>query len=461
LALESFSVPYRTIRHRTVAVVQSGGKSFSIRILAVSLLLFGLAPGLHAAPADELKTLVEQGKSADAYRLGEKHPDLLGDPAFDYYFGVAAIDTGHAGVGVLALERFVINSPGNINARLELARGYFALGDDARARDEFDFVAKSNPPAAVQANIDRFLDAIRAREIRFSTVSSFFVEAGYGYDSNVSGGVSNSNISLPVFGTVLVNQAGVKAGSSYSWVAAGGQVSKPIAPGLAVFGAGQVDGKYNNANNQFDQNNVAMAGGLTYLRNKEFFRATLSRGEVALDDARFRDVTSVAGEWHHQFDDLQTVNPFIQYAQLRYADSNQPRDSNLVAGGVGYRKAWTASWQPQLNAVISGGSEHDIRDRPDLGRELYGARVTFGVTPRTKWSLVVGATYLHSRYGFDPTLQTSRKDNFNAVDATVSYAYTRNVSVRVEMLASQNASNLDLYAYRRNVAALKIRYEFK
>jgi hypothetical protein len=434
----------------------------SVRGFVVGMFFLGTASILHAAATDDIKALVEQGNAVQAYSIGAKFPDLLGQPIFDYYFGIAAIDSGHAGEGVLALERYIINYPDNTTARLELARGYFVLGEDARAREEFERVAKTKPPAAVQTNIDRFLDAVRSRESRYTTTSGLYLEAGYGYDSNVSGGVSNSNINLPIFGNVVVNQAGVKAGSSFSWLAVGGQVSKPIAPGVAVFGSGQVDGKYNNANNQFDQNNVAVAAGLTYLQNKNFYRATLSHSEVAVDDARFRDVDSISAEWHRQLDELQTISPFAQYAQLRYTDSNQPRDADLYAVGLGYRKAFIGNWQPLLTANVNGGEEHDIRGRPDLGREIYGGRLALSVTPAPKWALSAGGTYQHSHYqGPDALLQAVRKDNYYAVDATVSYAYTRNLSVRLELLGSKNDSNLDLYPYRRDMATLKVRYDFK
>jgi hypothetical protein len=435
---------------------------FSARGFAAGVFLLGISSILQAAPAEEMKSLVEQGRPAEAYSIGAKSPELLGQPGFDYFFGVAAIDSGHAGEGVLALERYILNFPENPAARLELARGYFVLGDDARARDEFERVTKTRPPADVQANIDRFIDAIRSRESLYSTTAGFYVEAGYGYDSNVSGGVSNGIINFPGFLINLNGTSAVKAGSSYSWLAAGGQFSKPIAPGLAVFGSGQVDGKFNNANNQFDQNNVAVAGGLSYLQNKNFYRATLSHSEVAVDDTRYRETDSISAEWHRQLDGLQTISPFAQYAQLRYTANNQSRDADLFAAGLGYRKTFLGSWQPLVSVNLNGGQEHDIRGRPDLGRELYGGRLGFSVTPAPKWAVSLGATYLHSHYqGPDVLLAIVRKDNYVAADATVSYAYTRNLSVRVELLGSKNSSNLDLYAYRRDIAALKVRYDFK
>ena len=47
---------------------------------------------LLAAPPDEVKALMEAGKPAEAYALGKQSPESLGDPAFDFFFGVAAID---------------------------------------------------------------------------------------------------------------------------------------------------------------------------------------------------------------------------------------------------------------------------------------------------------------------------------------------------------------------------------
>ncbi|HEX2565736.1 MAG TPA: tetratricopeptide repeat protein, partial [Burkholderiales bacterium] len=122
--------------------------------VAFSTLAFmaALPISAQAATADDVKALVDQGKAADAYALGRQHPEELGNPAFDFYYGVAAVDSGHAGEGVLALERYVANFPDNQAARLELGRAYFVLGDDVRAREEFDNVQKTNPPANVQAN---------------------------------------------------------------------------------------------------------------------------------------------------------------------------------------------------------------------------------------------------------------------------------------------------------------------
>ena len=119
-----------------------------ITLVRATVGLIAFAPFLlHAAPADDMKQMLETGRAAEAYALAKKHPDLLGDPTFDFYLGVAAGETGHAGEAVLALERYILQHPDNVAARLQLARAYFVLGEDARAKEEFDALRGLNPPA--------------------------------------------------------------------------------------------------------------------------------------------------------------------------------------------------------------------------------------------------------------------------------------------------------------------------
>ncbi len=431
--------------------------------LMVSALLCCATP-LLAAPPDEVKALLDKGNAASAYALGKKHPEELGNPAFDFHFGVAAIDSGHAGEGVLALERYVVNFPGNNAARLELARGYFVMGDDQRAREEFNGVLGTKPPAAVVANIERFLDALRSRESTYRTTAGLFVEVGYGYDSNVNGGVSSANINLPIFGRVAVSPAGVKTNSNFSWLAVGGQVSHPVSPGFSVFAGGQLDGKFNSTSEAqpFDQGNIAVNGGVSYFKDKNFYRLTASHASVSVDYQRFRDVNSLSGEWLHQIDELQTISPFVQTAQFKYTGDNRLRDADFNAVGIGYRKAFIDKWQPLLTLSVNTGKEHNTEGRPDLGREMYGGRIALAITPIPKWALSVGTTFQKSSYSAqDALLATTRKDNYYAADAVASYAYTRDLSLRAELLLSKNESNLELYTYRRDMLTFKLRYDLR
>lgn len=434
-------------------------------LLFVGSVLMLTSAATLAAPSDDLKALVEQGKAADAYALGKKSSDQFGDPGFDFYYGVAAIDSGHAGDGVLALERYLLNFPDNILARLQLAHGYFALGEDARAREEFDAMQKLNPPADVAATITRFLDAIRLRESRYTLSAGAYIELGVGNDSNVNGGVANANIFLPNLGSVIVTQNGLQIRDSFGLLGVGGYVTKPVAPGVALFANGQLEGRSNfdSNNRQFDLSSYDVSGGVSVLREQNLYRFSVNGNVITLDGKRYRSSLGGSAEWQYQLDQSQSFNVGAQYAQLGYSAAYSPRDADFWGISAGYRRLFNHHWQPILSLGINGGKEKNrTPGREDLANNLYGARAGVSFTPAAKWGASIGVTYIDRDYQApDSFLGVTRHDKYYAADAAVTYLYSRNVSFRFEALWSKSGSNIALYDYPRNVYMTKVRYEFK
>ncbi len=428
--------------------------------------LLGLACAVlnaSAAPADDIKALLEQGKAAEAYEFGRKTPEALGEPAFDFYFGIAATDSGHAGEGVLALERYLLNFPDNKNARLELARAYFTLGEDQRAREEFEALAKADPAPVVAAAIQRYLDAIRLRETRYTPTGAAWLEAGIGTDSNVNAGVSDSSITLPLLGPVTVTPNAVRSGDLFSLLTAGGFYSRPVAPGIAVFGTGQIDAKTNFTQHAFDQMTMSGAAGVSVLKERHLFRLSYNLNTILIESDRYRTSSGLTGEWNHQLDELQSVNAVLQGARFSYAGANSVRDADFVGAGVGYRRVFIASLQPMLNASASAGRESALAaDRDDLSRRLLGARLALSLVPAERWGLAAGYSFQRADgEAPDPILGVTRQDRYRAADVAASYLVSRAMSVRAEWVSSKNTSSVALYEYKRDYFVLKLRYEFK
>lgn len=430
---------------------------------SVSALFLCSSACLMAAPADDVKALAQAGRAADAYALGKQHPEAMGDPAFDFFFGIAAIDSGHAGDGVLALERYVLVFPDNTSARLQLARGYFALGENSRAREEFEELRKLNPPSDVAATLDRFLDAIRLRETRYTPSSGAYLEVGYGSDSNVNSGVSNANISLPNLGPVIVGPAGIKNGANFSHLGAGGYLSYPVLPGVALYANGSAELKLNRGDSAFDQGNYSGSAGVSVLKEKELFRLGLNHSMVSIENERFRTSTGISGEWQHQLDQRQSFVLGLQTGRHSYPGANSARDANFLGMTGGYRKLFNHAWQPVLSASASLGREDTIaQGREDLARHYAGGRLGVSFTPAAKWGVAIGYSVQSSRYqAQDAFLGVARRDDYDAVDAAVTYLINRNLSLRAEALLSQNRANIELLSFRRDIFALKLRYEFK
>jgi hypothetical protein len=417
-----------------------------------------------AAPVDDLRAAVEAGDSAAAYaRHCATSIDTPERPAeFDLWCGVAAVDIGRSGEGVLALERYVLQFPDDARARLELARAYFYAGDDVRSREEFEAVARTQPPPEVQAGIERYLAALTDREARYRGRRTAFVEVGGGYDSNANAGVAQADIGLPVLGPVTVDDFGVRKESVFGWLAAGAEIRHPLSAGLTVNGSVYGGGTFYGSASQFNLANYGAALGAAYRADRNEYSLAYAHGEIALDGSRYRWTDGVGLEWRRQISELSSLALAPQYARIGYDGDNAVRNADLTALSASYRQVWLRRWQPVLNATLFYGEEHNREGRGDLGRSIQGASVDVTVSPSAFWALNAGVAYAQSDYDAPiPLLDVTRRDRNLGLGLGAIYLVNRNLSIRGEYRYAKNTSNLELYEYTRHVGALKVRYEFK
>ena len=108
--------------------------------------------------------------------------------------GVAAADReALLDEAIGALRTMLIDQPGLVRVRLELARAFFYKGEDGLSQEHFERVLAGNPPDPVVANVRVFLSRIRARR-RWKVHMGFAVAP----DTNI-GGTSNERI-IYIFG---------------------------------------------------------------------------------------------------------------------------------------------------------------------------------------------------------------------------------------------------------------------
>ena len=203
-----FHIDPTAMRYRLVQFVRQG---FVVVVLGLSV-----SQVAWADVADEIKALIEQGKAKEAYELGLKHQDQLGNERFDYAFGVAAIDSGRVSLGVLSLERVLLANPSDDLVRLELARGYFNLGEYQRAKDEFEEVKSHRPPAGVVSTINIYLDLIKAKEKKQRVHGTLYAEFGVGYNSNVNTATAVNSIISPIYGPIQLTGTSTPQPSPFS-----------------------------------------------------------------------------------------------------------------------------------------------------------------------------------------------------------------------------------------------------
>ncbi|MEP7181649.1 MAG: outer membrane beta-barrel protein [Betaproteobacteria bacterium] len=430
-------------------------------IIVAAAMLAGVALPAAAAPADDLALLVDAGRSADAWARCDTI-DSVAEPRTDLWCGIAAVDIGRAGWGVMALERYTLRFPDDPRGRLELARAYFYAGDDLRSREEFEAIGKLDPPAPVRAGIQRYLDALDSRQGRYRTRVNAWVEIGAGWDSNVNAGVAQADLSLPVFGAVRVADAGVQQSDAFGWLAANASIDHPVAPGVTLHGGVWGSGNFYRDLSDLNLGNAGVSLAASYLAGPNIFALSYAHGEIMFGGSTYRSSNGVGLEWRRQLSELAVVSVAPQFARLDYSGVNSVRDADLGAVSVAFRRWWLTQWQPVMSLTAFAGDEHNRTGRPDLGRKLYGAGADVTVSPTTAWALTAGIAYVRSDYSGDtPVIGVARQDDNWALNLGAAYFITRNWSARVDYQYARNDSNIALYEYTRSVVAAKLRYDFR
>lgn len=455
-------------------------KTLGILLCVQGLTLSG---NVLAAPADEVKVLLEQENPQAAYALARANLEQMGDPTFDFYYGIAAVESGRAGEGVLALERYLLQFPDNGSARFQLAKAYFMLGEDQSAREEFSALL----PQAVDKEkiaIERYLDAIRTRESRYRPSANVFLDAGLGYDSNINAGMdAGASASLPG-GTVLPplanNAVAEKEAAPYYTVGVGASGAYPLQPGLTLVGSAGIDTRKHVGDNDemFDQSAAGLSGGLAHLSGKNLLRAGIGVGQNWIDDQTFLRTASVSGEWAHQFDHYNRFNFSLSYSDQAFEETcvydfkdtskpcrqidNSVRDADTTGIALGWTRAFALPWQPVFNMMVSYADEKNQKNRSDLSRDIVGVRIHATATPVANVGAGIGLGLQKSKFS-DKFFGTSeaRQDDVLSVDGFVSYFFSKQLSTRAEIQWTEQDSNVGLFDYDRYIVSVKARYEFK
>jgi len=131
---------------------------------------------IDISPIENAQILLRSGQWESAFDILEP---LAGNPeaaSLLFDVGMATLDAAHGAelavkdrndlldVSIAAFLAVLSADPDRVRVRLELARAFFMKGEDGLSKQHFDRVMAGDIPPAVAANVQRFLNAIRARK---------------------------------------------------------------------------------------------------------------------------------------------------------------------------------------------------------------------------------------------------------------------------------------------------------
>jgi tetratricopeptide (TPR) repeat protein len=437
------------------------GFSVMARLALVSLLWLGAASSVLADQVlDQARELLDQRNPKAAYALLlPLQSQRAGEIEYDYFLGIAALDAGDPQQAVFALERVLAVNPNFLQARAEIARAYFVLGERQTARREFESVRQQGLPPQARETIDRYLSALAPQRTELRA----YIEMAGGWDSNVNSATSRSTIAIPQFaGSIAqLDPLGVKMSSWFGGLGAGVSLSHGLSDQWYLIGAASYAGKFNFDVDGFDTGQVDASAGVRWASGNN---QVLAIGQVQrfwLDYETYRNSAGGTAQWLYNFSPSQQITLFGQYAALRYP-TQAPRNANRYVGGIGYSQAFAAQYSPVFFTSGYGGTEK-VTDSsfPWLGYDLLGLRLGGQLSLSDRALLFAAASYEYRRYdGIEPLFQVRREDN--QVDARLGLAYlvAPSWTLTPQVAYTYNFSNIQLNEYDRAVASISIRRDF-
>lgn len=429
------------------------------------LLLIGSTNAYADLDLGLLKSLLDAGQAEKAYQYASKEiADYEGTLEFDYYYAIAAIDSGHANEGVFALERVLALDANNHAARLELARGYFILEEYSRARQEFETVLTINPPEDVVDRVNRYLDAIVTKEGRYKTTQTAFVEFGLGSDSNASSGPDL--VSYDVGGiAVPLDISSRELADNFSEFKLSYKVSTPVSPSTSYFLALNA-GLHNIAvNSQFDTRSYTLDTGFKLLQAENVFTIDVLAQQFELDGNDYRQLTGINSNWLHNLTEHSTVQLYLQLARLDF-ELLTTRDADTISLGSSYSKMFSMKFSPVLIAGF-----YLAQDDPKLNtaaalegteRDYYGVQLATIIGASESLSAKLSVSYQDVKYGLPSSLTgETRQDEYLSTSLDLVWRLARSWELSTKASLTKNGSNNELYEYDRTLLSVNLRYKVK
>ena len=411
--------------------------------------------------AESLRTLVEQGAYQQAYdQAVAQLDDRIGEMAFDFWYGLAAIETGRYGEGALAMERVLMVEPLHYRARLELARAYYLQGDWLAAQSEFTTVLEAEPPQNVAMRVKAYLTAIDRRLKSLRRSSRVFVRAGAGHDTNINSATTAGEVLVPALGIVTLDPSSREVEDQFAELETGGDLTYRYTKTKALNASIAIKARNHFSSDAFDTQTGGIRLGPQFGSRRAGIKFPVQFQQFNLDGSTLRRMISLGGEWWRQQRNGRRYVLFGQIGRLTYPDQ-AVRDADLVTVGGnvigrsanGRRIVSLSIFYGDENARQAGGTYY--------GRAYFGGRAGGQWVFSPQWLLYVAVGAQAVKHDArDVIFAEVRKDDFYSLTVGSVWQLDEKVTVELELASFVNDSNLSLYEYDRSQFKGAVSYAF-
>jgi len=438
------------------------------------------ADGALAALLREADTLIRAGQQAQAYQLLEPmEGDYSGEIAFDYLLGITALDSGKPDRATIAFERVLMVKPDFSGARLDMARAYVAMGSDDLARNEFAIVLTQSPPDNVKEVVQQYLAAIEERRLAKIQHLSGYLETNVAADSNLTAVTSDFTTGVQnTFGIpgVLPTGSSVLSSGITRGLSAGINFNRVLSEekGISVFAGADLRQRYYNGLAALNSSNVDLRGGFGLASVDDNYRLFANLGQYRQDGMTAgvnanRNTPGLGVEWQRKVGERDQLTLTSQFSRPRYP-TQETQDTNQTMVSVSWLHIFEGKVVPLIFANASQSVDHalhplNLGSDSNVSRTSTGLRAHFQLTPSARTDVFFAAGIarrvddsLNARSALIPPV--AGRDLTKDVSFGLNWRPKTKWTLKAQIAAYQNDSNLELYQFHRRESTLSARYDF-
>jgi hypothetical protein len=421
-----------------------------------------LSQPLDNAVLSQGDALIRAGRADEAWqRLAPLEWQYAGQPDFDYLLALAALESGRPNRATFILERVITVNPRHVAARLAMARALFALRDYERAEREFNFILNSDPPADTRSLVHAYLAKMAVPVGPVDSGFRAYVELAVGRDTNVSAGAAQDSVFIPGLGADFVPDSMFRRRPDDFLALGGGmEYAHALATDLSVVGGADFRQRWHSDVDAFDARAADLHVTLVHrLDHRDRMQYAARHNQYDLDNARYRETQSLAGQWSRSFSQRARITALAQGYRIRYLQEHaKASSSNLLAAGASATYAVDQSARTVAAVAVSVGRDSAVAGRADGDRRVYGFGV--GLQRRLASRLEGYARYsvLNSDYETEnPDFRVMRRDRQHDAALGLAWHIADGWSLRPQIARTSHHSNLPLNEYRRTETSVTLR----
>ncbi len=441
-----------------------------IRVTAKLILIVWLFTTLTVALAAEnwrdASGLLQRGNVEAAYQLlAPLEEKLAGDVVYDVLLASSADQSGRHTEAIFAYERLLSNSPDDTDARYQLARIHYRLGETTKAESAYQTLLEGSPTEQTRISAEQELYSIR-QGMRFkSTRVNGYVGIRLGHDSNVNSATEYSLFFIPDSGTgtnVSILPAYYQEQSdSFGALLAGINMDYQINGDLSLYGKGFISKRNNHSKNDFNNGRFELDLGIKLNHQENQYQLGYFLSDYYLDGDEYWQIRGAIASWSHALSQNRAFQVSGFHGQIEYeGQSIRNVDRSTIA--LDYIALFSGKFAPHITAGIYLGEEDNHNSlAPYMGHDLKGIRMVGELTLTGLLTAYTALSYEQREYGGqDPLFITAREDNQASYALGLKYKPAPYWELVPEVLYLNNDSNLTAYEYDRLQFSLSLLRRF-